>query len=103
MCASRPLATTPIVAVPIFPREPGCCRKVAASERRTAEAINYGRFQCTLAAQSPVLLRAVRAATEANVLPRLVGVIIRGVSASGNLKVIHDRSQHISSDASQAA
>jgi hypothetical protein len=46
MCASRPLATTPIVAVPIFPREPGCCRKVAASERRTAEAINYGRFQC---------------------------------------------------------
>ncbi len=49
-------------------------------------------------------LRAVRVTAEANALLRLyLEVAIRAVSASGNIEIVHDRSQHVRPDALQAA
>ncbi len=49
-------------------------------------------------------LRAVRVTAEANALLRLyLEVAIRAVSASGNIEIVHDRSQHVRPDAFQAA
>jgi hypothetical protein len=73
MYASRPLGTTPIVAALIFPPR---ARVLSESKRRMSdEPLKRSTtvdFSGHLPAHSPVLLRPVRAATEANVLPRLV-------------------------------